>query len=150
MYKLKKYSYNYYNFVYEVNKEAYKKYVEEDFGEWDEEVQREYFDKFINVVKENAYIIEFENKHIGFYNGEVLENGDYEIGNICIIPEYQGKGIGTKILKDIINQNKERNIKLQYFKQNLVGNLYERLGFILTGESKYHYQMEKQNNVKNS
>ena len=144
MYKLKKYSDNYYNFVYEVKKEAYKKYVEEDFGEWDEEVQREYFDKFINVVKENAYIIEFENKHIGFYNGEVLENGDYEIGNICIIPEYQGKGIGTKILKDIINQNKERNIKLQYFKQNLVGNLYERLGFVLVGESEYHYQMEKQ------
>ena len=56
MYKLKKYSDNYYNFVYEVKKEAYKKYVEENFGEWDEEVQKEYFDKFINTVKENAYI----------------------------------------------------------------------------------------------
>ena len=33
MYKLKKYSDNYYNFVYEVKKEAYKKYVEENFGE---------------------------------------------------------------------------------------------------------------------
>ena len=143
MYKLKKYSDDYYNFVYEVKKEAYKKYVEENFGEWNEEVQKEYFDKFINNVKENAYIIECDNKDIGFYNGEVLENGDYEIGNICIIPEYQGKGIGTKILKDIIKQNQERNIKLQYFKQNPVGNLYKRLGFVLVGESKYHYQMEK-------
>lgn len=143
MYKLKKYSDNYYNFVYEVKKEAYKKYVEENFGEWNEELQKEYFDKFINVVKENAYIIEYENKDIGFYNGEVLENGDYEIGNICIIPEYQGKGIGTKILKDIIKQNIKRNIKLQYFKQNPVGNLYKRLGFVLVDESKYHYQMEK-------
>ena len=94
-------------------------------------------------VKENVYIIEFENKDIGFYNGEVLENGDYEIGNICIIPEYQGRGIGTKILKDIIKQNMERNIKLQYFKQNPVGKLYQRLGFILVNESKYHYQMKK-------
>lgn len=144
MYKLKKYSDDYYNFVYEVKKEAYKKYVEENFGEWNEEVQKEYFDKFINNVKENAYIIEYENQDIGFYNGEVLENGDYEIGNICIIPEYQGKGIGTKILKDIIKQNMERNIKLQYFKQNPVGNLYQRLGFVLVGESEYHYQMEKQ------
>ena len=143
MYKLKKYSDNYYNFVYEVKKEAYKKYVEENFGQWDEEVQKEYFDKFINDVKENAYIIEFQNKDIGFYNGEILENGDYEIGNICIIPEYQGKGIGTKILKDIIKQNIERDIKLQYFKQNPVGKLYQRLGFILVGEGEYHYKMEK-------
>ena len=144
MYKLKKYSDNYYDFVYEVKKEAYKKYVEENFGVWDEEVQKEYFDKFINNVKENAYIIEYVNKDIGFYNGEILENGDYEIGNICIIPEYQGKGIGTKILKDVIKENKERNISLQYFKQNPVGNLYKRLGFSLTGESTYHYQMAKQ------
>ena len=144
MYKLKKYSDNYYNFVYEVKKEAYRKYVEENFGQWDEEVQKEYFDKFINAVKENAYIIEYDNKDIGFYNGEVLGNGDYEIGNICIIPEYQGKGIGTKVLKDIIKQNIKRNIGLQYFKQNPVGDLYQRLGFVLVGESEYHYQMEKQ------
>lgn len=143
MYKLKKYSDNYYNFVYEVKKEAYKKYVEENFGQWNEEVQKEYFDKFIDGVKENAYIIEYDNKDVGFYNGEVIENGDYEIGNICIIPEYQGRGIGTKIVKDIIKQNIDRNIRLQYFKQNPVGNLYKRLGFVLVSESKYHYQMEK-------
>ena len=28
-------------------------------------------------------------------------DGSYEIGNICIIPEYQGRGIGTQVLKDI-------------------------------------------------
>ena len=32
---------------------------------------------------------------------------------------------------------------LRYFKQNPVGKLYKRLGFVLVGESKYHYQMEK-------
>ena len=37
---------------------------------------------------------------IGFYNGGVLENGNYEVKNICILPEYQGKGIGTKLLKE--------------------------------------------------
>ena len=143
MYKLKKYSDNYYNFVYEVKKEAYKKYVEENFGEWNEEEQKEYFDKFINAVKENAYIIEYENKDIGFYDGETLENGDYEIGNICIIPSYQGKGIGTQILKDIIDQNKDKDIIIQYFKQNPVGKLYERLGFKPYKEKDYHYVMIK-------
>lgn len=82
-------------------------------------------------------------KKIGFYNGEVLENGNYEVGNICIIPEYQGKGIGTQILKDKLEENTDRNIEIQYFKQNPVGRLYERLGFIPSGETEFHYQMKK-------
>ena len=88
---------NDYDFVYEVKKNAYKKYVEECWGSWIEEDQRNYFKDFIVQVKENAYIIQLNGKDIGFYNGETLEDGSYEIGNICIIPEYQGRGIGTEI-----------------------------------------------------
>ena len=133
-----------YEFVYQVKKNAYKKYVEECWGTWNEEDQRTYFEKFITTVRNNAYIIMNGNTKIGFYNGEVLENGNYEVGNICIIPEYQGKGIGTKILKDKLEENKDRNIEIQYFKQNPVGALYERLGFVPSGETQFHYQMIKQ------
>lgn len=133
-----------YEFVYEVKKNAYKKYVEECWGAWIEEDQRTYFEKFINAVRNNAYIIMNGDTRIGFYNGEILENGNYEVGNICIIPEYQGKGIGTKILKDKLEENKDRDIEIQYFKQNPVGVLYERLGFIPNGETEFHYQMIKQ------
>jgi uncharacterized protein len=132
-----------YNFVYNVKKEAYQKYVKECWGSWIEADQQEYFNKFINHVKDNAYIIMQGSKKIGFYNGEVLENGNYEIGNICIIPEYQNLGIGTKVLKDKLEEYKEYNLEIQYFKQNPVGVLYERLGFIPSGESKFHYQMIK-------
>ena len=132
-----------YEFVYEVKKNAYKKYVEECWEVWVEEDQRKYFEKFINTVKNNAFIIMDGDKKIGFYNGEVLDNGNYEVGNICIIPEYQGKGIGTKVLKDKIEENRDRDIEIQYFKQNPVGKLYERLGFVPSGETEYHYQMIK-------
>ncbi len=145
---LRKYTINDYKFVYEVKKNAYKKYVEECWGKWDEETQQKYFENFINQVKENAYIIQYDNKDIGFYNGESLENGNYEIGNICIIPEYQGKGIGTKILKDMLEKYSDTNIEIQYFKQNPVGNLYERLGFEKSGETNFHHQMVKPKNVK--
>lgn len=140
---LRKYTINDYEFVYEVKKNAYKKYVEECWGEWKEEIQQKYFENFINQVKENAYIIQYKNKAIGFYNGEKLGNGNYEIGNICIISEYQGKGIGTKILKSILEKYSDTNIEIQYFKQNPVGNLYERLGFKKSGETDFHYQMSK-------
>ena len=132
-----------YEFVYEVKKNAYKKYVEECWGSWIEEDQRKHFERFINTVRNNAYIIMNENKKIGFYNGEVLENGNYEVGNICIIPECQGKGIGTRILKEKLEENRNRDIEIQYFKQNPVGKLYEKLGFIPNGETKFHYQMIK-------
>lgn len=139
-----KYTDKFYDFVYEVKKNAYIKYVEEIWGPWNEEDQRKYFDNFINTYKENSYIIELNGEYIGFYNDVLLEDNTYEIGNICIIPKYQGKGIGTKLLKDIISKNKDKDIKLQYFKQNPVGELYKRLGFIPIGETNYHYQMIKQ------
>ncbi len=62
-----------------------------------------------------------------------------EIHAIYIINEYQGKGIGTKILKDKIEENCNRDIEIQYFKQNPVGSLYTKLGFTLSGETEFHY-----------
>ena len=132
-----------YEFIYYVKKNAYIKYVEECWGSWNEEFQQELFKKFISTFKNNTYIIYYDNKKIGFYNGELLDNGNYEIGNICIIPEYQRKGIGTKILKGKIEEYKDRNIEIQYFKNNPVGKLYENLGFVRNGETDFHYKMIK-------
>ena len=103
-----------YDFVYEVKKNAYKKYVEECWGSWEEENQKNYFEKFISTVKDNAYII-----------------------------MYGDKKIGSKILKDILEENKDKNIEIQYFKQNPVGKLYDRLGFVSNGETEFHYKMIK-------
>ena len=84
----------------------------------------------------------------GFYNGKDKYNNTFEIGNICIKPEYQNKGIGTKILKGILEKYSNTNIEIQYFKQNPVGILYERLGFEKSGETNFHYQMVKYKTIK--
>ena len=127
----------------EVKKNAYKKYVEECWGTWNEVEQKEYFEKFINAYKNSSYIIKVGDTAIGFYNDEELEDGSYEVGNICIIPEYQGQGIGTDILKRKLEEHKEQDIRIRFFKQNPVGALYEKLGFSLSGETEFHYQMIK-------
>jgi len=132
-----------YDFIYDVKKEAYQKYVEKYFGNWNEEQQIEYFKAFIETYKVGSYIITLDGHDIGFYNGTSLEDR-YEIGNICIIPEYQNKGIGTAILKELLSKNEDKMICLQYFKSNPVGRLYERLGFKVVGETEYHYQMVKE------
>ena len=82
---------DYKEFVYQTKKNAYKQYVEANWGPWNEEDQRKYYEKFISTVAEDAWIIQMNGKDIGFYNGMTLEDGSYEIGNICIIPEYKEK-----------------------------------------------------------
>ena len=83
----------------------------------------------------------------GFYNGKEIENNTFEIGNICIKPEYQNKGIGTAVLKEILFEHKEKNIKLQAFKVNERAiKLYERIGFKKVEETKTHYVMIKNKN----
>jgi len=131
-----------YDFIYQVKKDAYQKYVEINFGEWKDELQKEFFKAFMEKFKEGARIITFQGKDIGFYNDCQTEY-TYEIGNICILPEYQNQGIGTAILQDVLDAHTDKEIHLQYFKQNPVGRLYERLGFEKVGETPYHYQMRK-------
>ena len=134
---------NYKEFIYQTKKIVYKKYVEENYGTWDDDEQRKRFENFIEQVKGDTWIIKLNGNNIGFYNGNQLEDGSYEIGNICIIPEYQGKGIGIQILKDIIEVHKYQDIHIQYFKQTPVGNLYKKLGFIFDKEKEFHYTMFK-------
>ena len=135
---------NFREFIYQTKKDAYKTYVEVCWGPWNDAEQRRYFDSFINSVCDDTWIIQLNGVNIGFYNGVTLEDGSYEIGNICIIPEYQGKGIGTQVLKDIMDMHKNQDLHIQYFKQNPVGKLYKRLGFVPNGETEYHYQMIRQ------
>lgn len=141
-YRLRKITEQDYDFIYQLKKDAYIKYVEMNFGEWKEEVQKALFKAFMEKFKEGMYIITFQGKDIGFYNA--CENDYmYEIGNICIVPEYQNRGIGTAILQNVLAEHTDKEIHLQYFKQNPVGRLYERLGFQRIGETSYHYQMKR-------
>lgn len=142
-YILRQYQNTDYEFVYEVKKNAYKKYVEQCWGKWDGTDQRDRFKEFIKKNSDRIYIIMIDNKRIGFYQGQIVNDKTYYIENICIIPEYQGKGIGTDLIKTILEKHSDKNIEIQYFKQNPVGNLYKRLGFVNNGETEFHYQMIK-------
>ena len=47
----------------------------------------------------NKYIIMCDNMPVGCVSSKQMETGVYEVGNLCIIPEYQGKGIGTRAIQ---------------------------------------------------
>ena len=129
------------NFVYQTKKIVYQKYVEQNWGEWVEEKQQEMFINFINAYKNDIQIILVDDEKIGFWHGNNIDKNNFELGNICILPNFQGKGIGTKIMQQILENHKTQNIHLQYFKQNPVERLYKRLGFEKRDETEFHIKM---------
>ena len=56
-------------------------------------------------IRDNIkYVISSENQMIGAISVSNTEDGKYYIGCLCIIPRYQGKGIGTKIIQFLQNE----------------------------------------------
>ncbi len=47
------------------------------------------------------YVILCDSKPVGCISCKQIEKGFYEIANLCIAPEYQGKGLGTQAVKFI-------------------------------------------------
>jgi ribosomal protein S18 acetylase RimI-like enzyme len=66
--------------------------------------------------------------------------------DIALLPEHRGKGIGGGVICELIQQcNREKlPLRLQVLKTNPALRLYERLGFIRTGEDQLYIQMERQ------
>ena len=145
-YQLRPYSETDKEFIYYVKKIVYKAYVEMNWGEWDELKQRDMFDEFIATFEKEIKIIIIDGKLAGFFHGHYIDDYNYEQANICILPAFQGKGVGTSILKSIIEQHQNQNIHLRCFKQNPVVNLYKRLGFEIVEELSHHYKMVLKNN----
>ena len=52
-----------------------------------------------SISKYLKYIILCDNEPVGCVSCIKLGNGTYEIGCLCVIPEYQGKGIGTQAIQ---------------------------------------------------
>lgn len=140
-YTLKTYSAKDHQFVYDTKKNLYQKYVKANWGEWNEEKQKEFFKKFIETYEKDIMIIMLNDEKIGFYHGNNIDDENYEICNVCIVKNHQNKGIGTSIIKSLINEHKNQNIHLQYFKQNPVVKLYEKLGFEKTEQTTTHIKM---------
>lgn len=127
-------------FLFQLKKQTLKEYITLTWG-WDEEVQRDFHQK--NFKPEKYRIIQEDGQDIGCLSVE--EHSDKFILNIIeITPKYQNKGIGSLLIRDLINEGiqKKKYVELQVLKVNQKAlRLYKSLGFILKGETDTHYQM---------
>lgn len=97
----------------------------------------------LNANYECSYLIICSGKKIGTLKYRELTN-KIEIMQLQIHPEFQGKGLGNKVIQRVLNWSKEKHKKteLAVLKANPAKLLYERLGFSIIGEDDYEYYME--------
>ncbi len=126
--------------LFEIHHAALGPYVEQIWG-WDHARQAKMFaDRFgaagLQVVLIGATIA-------GFYS--VIENAEaITLSTIEIDPAYQGQGVGSRIVSDLIHRAEasRRRVRLQVFKINHRARaLYRRLNFIEVSETEFHVQM---------
>ena len=96
----------------------------------------------INYQFEHALIIEIDKRAIGLLK-IVRQADNIELIQIQIAVTYQGKGIGRRILNDLIKEaiESEQSITLSVLKTNQAKNLYLSVGFKIVGETDDSYLM---------
>ncbi|QSE96055.1 GNAT family N-acetyltransferase [Fulvivirga lutea] len=107
------------------------------------ELSAENHRKGLEYEFENAQIILLDGKQIGMLKSR--EYVDYfEIIQIQITPELQGKGIGKQVVQTVISKafSLGKNVQLSVLKNNPAQRLYNNLGFKIKDEYKHSFIMQ--------
>jgi ribosomal protein S18 acetylase RimI-like enzyme len=130
-----------YDFLYNLHREALMRYIDLTWG-WEEEWQARYFRERFNP--EDRKIIQLHEEDIGCISVQDQVDALF-IAYIAILPVYQQQGVGTYLIKNVIQEAGRRNIpvRLHTLKVNPVWEWYERLGFRRTGSTGTHILMER-------
>lgn len=115
-------------FCYRLHKAALGDYVAAIWG-WDERAQRDWHERLFDPG--NWQIITMGGADVGMISVDRRPEEIY-LGRIEILPEYQGRGIGTRLIGDLLDEAERRGVPVVL--DVLVVNrrayaLYERLGF---------------------
>lgn len=128
-----------YDFAFRVHCAAMRPCVEQTYG-WNQDWQAGYFRQRFDPAERE--IIRCDGIEVGVVSANETE-GSLFLSSIALLPRYQNKGIGTAVIRNIQAEAREMGmpLTLQVLKVNPARNLYERLGFRVTGETDTHYLM---------
>jgi len=120
---------------------AYHDVVVRQFGSWDQPLQDEFFDK--DWATGQFQILQCDGAPCGYIS--VVDHPDcVHVRELVVLPEFQGRGIGTAVLRETIEHARARwvPVKLGVLHRNQAINLYRRVGFTECGRTETHVLME--------
>lgn len=129
-----------FDFLFALHRAAMRDYIEPIWG-WHEEWQQEYFRRKFEPRRRR--IIQVDGRDAGVLVVEWREDEIY-LGLIELLPEFQGRGIGSAIVADLLAKARARQLPLalHVLKTNQPARrLYERLGFTVEAEEAVRYRM---------
>ena len=93
--------------------------------------------------KRLMYLDEEDGVIRGYYSLLLKNDGECELGNLSVLPEYRHRGIGTALLKHAVNTAREKHcavMLLSIVEENTaLRKWYERNGAVHTGTEKYDF-----------
>ena len=128
------------DFAFSVKEAAFREYVEQVWG-WDDTHQRELHNT--RFASQDSHIIRFQGNDVGFLSASSTSDA-LKVHQLFILPEYQGRGIGSACMTRIIEDAdaEEKAVTLRVLKINTRGIVfYQRLGFAIADEDSTHVQM---------
>ena len=128
-----------FEFLFELLKATMQAYVDQTWG-WDEGWQRQHFRSRFRPGADQVILL--DGAEIGVISTEG-KDGEVFLSKIYILPEYQGRGIGTQLIREILDKagRKGLPVGLRVLKVNPAKGLYERLGFEVVAQTGTHYVM---------
>lgn len=79
----------------------------------------------------NEYtVICVDGEKAGFYHFYQTEEGEYELDDLYVFPEHQGRGIGSEVIKRCCASVSEPVMLYVFVKNQRAVSLYQRLGFV--------------------
>jgi ribosomal protein S18 acetylase RimI-like enzyme len=130
-----------YDFLYNLHRAALRESIEATWG-WVEEWQAAYFREKWDPAKRQ--IIQVNGRDAGVLVVEDRD-GEHYLGLIEILPEFQGRGVGTAVIRDFLAAAKQQHkpAALHTLKTNpKATRLYQRLGFTIVAEEEHKYKMK--------
>lgn len=122
-------------FVYELHRAAMGEVVEATWGPWNEPVQRGFHQR--SFSPERLRVVMVGEVEAGVVDAHLEDVAVFYIGRIEILPRFQGAGLGSRILRDLLAAARGRGAaaaELHVLKANRARALYERLGFAVIAD----------------
>ena len=125
----------------ELRRRAYADLFKATWGGWDEDRHLRHFSE--SMKRGHISLIVIDGTRVGMI--QILDHGDaVEVAEVQIDPSHQGRGIGTRVLQEVISNATARGLGVRLsvgLKNQKTIRLYERLGFKSERRSETHCDM---------